>query len=565
MSVANRERSPTQVETLTVIAGQLVLFHTPDSRCFAQCPVGSHTQNHELRSGAFRRWLVSRYFAETGKPPTSEAIQQVVGALEAAATFEGEEAPVYVRVAPGREGSLFIDLGDPSWRAVYVDATGWRVVESPDPLFVRPRGLRPLPVPQRGGTLDFLWDFLNLDQSDRPLVLSWITAALRPAGPYPVLELAGEQGSAKSTFATILRSLIDPHSCMLRSEPREGRDLWVAAGNSWLLAFDNLSRLPAWLSDALCRLSTGGGFAVRTLYENSEETFFDGKRPVLLAGIEGVATRGDLLDRSIQLRLRPIPEDRRRLEADLWEGFETAAPLIFGALLMALARGLDLVRTTQLDRLPRMADFAKWGESVCRGAGFAPGAFLDAYTANRRGAVDTILEDSPLTPALHALVPPGSAWEGSASELLHALGQHAADEVRRSRRWPQSPRGLAGALRRLAPALRTHGIEVSTARRPGGNRERCITIDHARPNDRRNEPSRPSRPSQAQQNTDDSPGRSGTVEDDRSTPDLPIPSREDPGKDGTRDGRDGRDARRRPRSDSRPAGCHEGDREVFEL
>src|SRR5207253_9109386 len=187
------------------------------------------------------------------------------------------------------------DLADKDWRAVEVTGRGWRIVANPPVRFIRPRGLLPLSQPASGGCVAELRDYLNVSSDAAwQLAVAWLVAAFFPHGPYPVLALHGEQGSAKSTMARLLRSLIDPNAAPLRSEPREARDLIISATNGWLVALDNLSHLPPWLSDALCRLSTGGGFATRELYTDSEEVIFDAQRPVILTGIEEVATRSDL-------------------------------------------------------------------------------------------------------------------------------------------------------------------------------------------------------------------------------------------------------------------------------
>ena len=164
--------------------------------------------------------------------------------------------------------------------------------------------MQPLPTPEKGGSIDTLRHFLNVqDAQDFVLVVAWALAALRDAGPYPVLVLSGEQGSAKSTFSTILRSLLDPRTAPLRALPREERDLFITATRSHVLAFDNVSGLPPWISDALCRIATGGGFAVRQLYTDQEEVLLDAARPVILNGIEDIVTRPDLADRAIFLTL----------------------------------------------------------------------------------------------------------------------------------------------------------------------------------------------------------------------------------------------------------------------
>src|SRR5262244_4678360 len=114
----------------------------------------------------------------------------------------------------------------------------------------------------------------------------------------------------------------------LRALSREERELMIAANNGYLLAFDNLSGLPVWLSDSLCRLASGGSFAVRRLYSDDEEVLFEAARPILLNGIEEVISRPDLGDRAIFLTLAPIGEAQRRSEAELWRQFEIVRPRI---------------------------------------------------------------------------------------------------------------------------------------------------------------------------------------------------------------------------------------------
>ena len=154
------------------------------------------------------------------------------------------------------------------------------MVENPPVRFRRPAGMQPLPVPVQGGSVEVLRSFLNVQSdTDFVLVVAWALAVLRNRGPYPVIVLSGEQGSAKSTFSAILRSLLDPNTAPLRALPREDRDLFIAASNGHVLAFDNVSGLPSWISDTLCRLATGGGFAVRQLYTDQDEVLFDAARP----------------------------------------------------------------------------------------------------------------------------------------------------------------------------------------------------------------------------------------------------------------------------------------------
>jgi hypothetical protein len=163
------------------------------------------------------------------------------------------------------------------------------------------------------------------------------------------------------------------------------RELFIAASNGHVLAFDNLSGLPPWLSDTLCRLTSGGAFSTRRLFTDQGEILFAAARPVILNGIEDVITRPDLADRAILLMLAPIAERQRRSEHALWREFELARPYILGALLDAAAHGLQMLPRVRLRQLPRMADFALW-VTACETTFQPAGALETAYSSNRRDA-----------------------------------------------------------------------------------------------------------------------------------------------------------------------------------
>jgi len=373
-------------------------------------------------------------------------------------------------------GALYLDLGDETWRAVEIDATGWRVIDNPPVRFRRASGMQPLPIPVSGGSIATLRSFLNVkSETDFVLVVAWALACLRSRGPYPVIVLSGEQGSAKSTFSAILRALLDPNTAPLRALPREDRDLFIAASNGHVLAFDNVSGLPAWISDTLCRLATGGGFAVRQLYTDQDEVLFDAARPVILNGIEDIVTRPDLADRAVFLTLEPIPEERRRPEAELWAAFEAERPRILGVLLDAVAEGLKRLPEIRLPKLPRMADFALWA-SACETAMWPTGTFWSAYCGNRDEAVEGVIDADPVAAAVRGfMATTRTVWTGNASNLLGALGEMVGERVTKSKAWPDSPRALAGRLRRAATFLRKIGIDIVFGRE-GRARTRTIRI-----------------------------------------------------------------------------------------
>lgn len=528
-----RQSQAARLAALAVACG-VELWHTPDLEAWATIAVGEHREHWPLASRAFRTWLQRQFYERYGELPHHQAVADAIDALAGRALFEGAAYPTFVRIAE-HDGAIYLDLADPQWRAVRIAADGWAVVSHPPVRFRRPRGLQPLPVPVRGGSLERLWRFVRVAPEDQLLVIGWLLMAFRPRGPYPVLALTGEQGTGKSTTARVLRRLVDPNDADLRAEPREERDLWVAAVNGWFVALDNVSRLPSWLSDALCRIATGAGFAARTLYENREETILAAQRPVVLTSIADVIAQPDLLDRALVLTLPRLADEEREPESAFWAAFEAERPALLGALLDHVAQSLAREQQVHLTSYPRMADFARW---VVAALGDELGAqFLVRYGENRREAGTTALDASPLAAAVTALLDTTGVWRGTAQELLDELDARADDETRRRRErmraWPKTPRGLAGELRRLAPVLRQHGIAVEFARE-GHDRRRCIVLTRAEG------PMQPSAPS-ASSACPEHPHRDGEIDADG----LRTVA------DDMRTVADGRQVRNRPQEDAR--------------
>ena len=369
----------------------------------------------------------------------------------------------------------WIDLADEDWRAIKITTAGWCIVDNPTVRFRRRRGMRSLPEPIAGGSIEALRPFVNVaSDDDWIMVVAFVVAALRQAGPFPVLEFTGEAGSAKSTACRVIRSLIDPSTSPLRAEPREVRDLMIASRNNWIVALDNVSHLPHWLSDAICRLATGGGFATRELYSDDEEVIFEAMRPVILNGIEAVADRGDLINRSIVIALASIGDQQRRDEATFWAEFEQARPLILGALLDAASAAQRRLPDTRLARMPRMSDFAKWIVAACPDLGFTSEAFLSSYERNRSTANEVTLKSSPIAAIIIELANPG--WTGTATELLEFLRDKVDELTQKRREFPQSTKALHGALVRLAPHLRQIDVDLDFQRATDAKRSRIITI-----------------------------------------------------------------------------------------
>ena len=393
------------------------LAHDADRNAVAIIPMDDRREVWRVYSPGFENWLRAAYWQAKQAGVTETTLKAALATLAAAGIHDGEQVEVYLRVA--REGeSYYIDLCDKTWRVVYITPSGWRVLERSPVLFTRTAAMRALPMPSNAeANMERFWQHVNVPPARRILLLAWILECFRPDTPFPVLELVGEQGSAKSTTQTVLRSLIDPNKVSLRGRPKTTEDVFVAAGCNWLVSYENLSSLTPEQQDAFCTLATGGGYAGRQLYTNGEEHVMETKRPVVLNGIAVVATRPDLIDRVIHIDMPVIAPEQR------------------------------------------MADFERLGEAVARTYGYDAGEFQAQYAEMVSAGVDRALESNPVAQALEEfLLSVSLPWQGTTASLFERLityGHHDRPS------WPRSPKGLSDQLRRMAPAFRTKGIEIN--------------------------------------------------------------------------------------------------------
>ena len=433
--------------------------------------------------------LLEQHLPDATLPPSVSV--QVRVRLERYA-LDQPRRPVHVRVAPDPAGpGVAVDLADQAGRSIQIDGDGWRIRARSDlrrlgaakPLFLRAPGMLALPEPHAGGDQpieDLVGRLLNVpSEDDRRMIVSFLLGCFMPAGPFPLLHLVGEAGSAKSCAARVLRQLVDPAAEPLSGPPGEQRDLLVAAQTSHVPAFDNISAIPGDMSDALCRISTGGGLTLRKLYTDGDSYTFSVCRPVILTSIGNVISRGDLADRSVTIRLpRIIPCDRLD-ESELEQRLARLAPLILGRLCDVTACALKHSGSVRVRDLPRLARWARWVSAAEPALGWPTGTFVRLHRERHREQSGDLLAGDLLAPYLFQVGRRG--WRGTARDLLHCIDALATDAERRSRGWPATPRALTSTVTRLAPLLAEAGdIAVHDA---GLDRHLKVRIFELRPVD----------------------------------------------------------------------------------
>ena len=455
----------------------LELWKTPEGETYASIPIKGHLEHWPTNSPMFKNYLSYRHYQQDGKMLSQSALDDQRRTMEGEALFGGAEHPVFNRIGElGR--SLYIDLGDPDWKAVAVNAEGWQVINQPPSRFRRSRSMQALPTPEAGtGDINLLRPFLNTgSEDDFRMLVAWLIGCFHPRGPYPILILNGEQGSAKSTTARVLRCLIDPANPVARSAPNSEQDLVIAARHNHVLAFDNLSTIKPMMADAFCRIATGGGFGTRKLHTDADEMLFSATRPCLLNGIPDLATRPDLADRAIVVTLPVIPATDRKFEGEFNKALTKAAPRIVAGLLDAVSTALANIGSVRLTEAPRMADFAKWVSAAEPALGWTQGAFMDSYAANREHSDRATVEGNPVALAILKLLKEEIRWSGTMTDLKTILRNRYPNLTDDPYSFPRQENKLSAAIRRIQPPLRRMGVKLEFCRR-GQSGERIVRIE----------------------------------------------------------------------------------------
>jgi hypothetical protein len=431
-----------------------------DGRVYAVPLQGPNLARPLKGRNSLRASMAAAYYQHYRKAPSSSALADFLNVIEGRA-LAAEREPLALRVA-AIEGGIVLDLGTGDGKVVVVDKSGWRVLDRSPVLFRRTELTGALPEPTSGGDLEKLREHINVTDEAWHLLVAVLVCWLMSDIPRPVTLLTGQHGTGKSTTARLLASMIDPSPAQLRAAPRDFPAWVLTASSSWVVALDNLSSIPEWLSDAICRASTGEGDAKRSLYSDDSLTVFSFRRNVMLTAIDAGALRGDLGDRLVPLEQDPINPSCRKLDKEIAAAFGAAHPGLLGALLDLVVKVLGELPNVQVTDPPRMADFAHVLAAVDAVTGWES---LSEYRELGGQIAAQVIESDPVAQRVaelarsHSVEKAGEPWEGTATELLTAITPERVPKD-----WPRNGRAMGGRLRRAAPALRSTGIGVDFPR-----------------------------------------------------------------------------------------------------
>jgi hypothetical protein len=436
------------------------------------------TENHEeiwlIESEYAIQFLMTTYLNKYRKLPDPKSIDSIIRLMSFRAKQASPREKVYFRVATYDETTL-LDLGDENWRVIEISKSGWQIKDRSPVNFYRTKGVHPFCIASKNDwsnpeDIHLLRKLLNLEsQDDFVLILAFCFGVLSCSKNYPILILQGSQGAAKTTTSEFLKSLLDPGSPILRSAPTKEEDMFIAARQAHVLCLDNLSGLPPWASDALCKISTSGSFAKRKLYSNFDESVIELAKPTIVNGIDDLTTRPDLADRSIVLHLPHIKDSERRSSKVIRQEFEDSKQKIFHCLLDALAFGLSRKDSIQLKQKPRMADFAQLACACLEYFGIPAEVTNQLLLENRNQVSKDVVDMNSVGRRVLWFMSEKTFWQGTPTELHNQLSLSAIEQSpERDYSYPKTPQALSRELGRISPALRAYQLQVESLRGAGG-------------------------------------------------------------------------------------------------
>jgi energy-coupling factor transporter ATP-binding protein EcfA2 len=442
---------------------------------YVQIPIDDHTELYPLMSRDFMSWVTLQYYELYGTTPSIVNVRNAINLLSAFNQFGSPRTDTYNRVARCDE-SIIYDLTNDKWQAVNINKSGWNLIPCP-PFFRRYTHCREqiTPISSESTDIDRIFNYINIKNNQRSLFVALLVSYFIPDIPHPVMVIYGERGSGKSTASKIVKEIVDPSILQACTIPQDKNDMYQLLHHHWYVGFDNITALNTDISDIICRAVTGEGIFKRKLFSDSDDITYSYRRCIGLNGTSLMVTREDLLDRSLLFELERIEGKARLEERSIWPDFERNKAYILGSVFTILSRALSLVDKIQLDELPRMADFAKWGfaitEAIKEGTGKE---FIDLYNLNINMQNEALLSSNPLLSAIYIVMSKQKSWHGSPTELYRLIQEISRKENinTRSNNWPKEPNQITKKLNELRSILVHYGIDYNQYRT-----SQCSMID----------------------------------------------------------------------------------------
>ena len=255
-----------------------------------------------------------------------------------------------------------------------------------------------LPKLTQRAELHLLNKYMNVEKYQRPLIHTFLVECAVANGQYSILQLLGQESTGKSTLIKILHKLIDPNEDMNVGLSDEW-SFYIMASQTHLVDYDNLEKdtTHKWVNQALSRIATGTAYFKRKLHTNSGTNSIRTANPQIIASIEQVIDKSDVLSRSFVINLPIMDSKDFKLDSAFWDAFDNDYPYIFTGLVKAIQHVLKNKDKASRENLERMTESHLVGRTLESFEGLNWGMTYDDSLANNKEVVaETIIDEKPV-------------------------------------------------------------------------------------------------------------------------------------------------------------------------
>lgn len=451
-----------------------IVLENDSSQIFALIENDNHIETIDLSNTKAKSWLRYSYYSQTGKNPSDEMYTNALLLIKAEAIHArtASREPIFNRIAMS-SGSIYYDLTTSDWKALKITKDSVKTVnlDISSPVFVRTQSQKQqfMPVFEDKNTLDELMDLLRIPKEDRQIFKVHLISMFLEGFPIPVMSIIGEHGSIKSTISKSVKQLVDPSGAKTISLSKNSDNLVLSFHNRYCVCFDNVSKIDQPISDILCKAVTGDGNVKRKLYTDSDEIIYDYKRKIILNGISPNLEFPDLVDRNITYVTGKVSEEERITEEEFEKKFNILLPSVLGQIFQTLSDTMKIYDSVKIEikQLPRMADFAIWGECVSRTLGYESLSFLNQYKEKiKLHSIDTN-ESYPIISIVEDMLKDRDSYEDTLQKFYKTIKICAESEGidinSRHVNFPKAANKIREHITRLKQNFRTIGLEIDIA------------------------------------------------------------------------------------------------------
>jgi Bifunctional DNA primase/polymerase, N-terminal len=469
--------------------------------------VNEHLEVLSLDTKRFRNYLAGEIYKQNNTVLDPQTLKAAISVLSAKATFDsGEPINLNLRVAQipgtnalGKDDPIwYYDLTNQNWEFIKITSNGWNVAKD-EIIFRRYNNQQAQVYPDRNYEPDIFDRFFKLvnikaDDKDGILLLKcYIISLFIPEIQKVVLNVYGSKGAAKSSLQELIKKLVDPSIPLTLTFPRDLNELIQQLSHNYITYYDNISTLSKGISDQLCRAVSGSGSSKRQLFTDDDDIIRSFKRCIGINGINLAATKADLLDRSILIKLEEIEDSKRRTPEEIWKEFEELRAQLLGYIFDILVKVLEYEENNpgKKFKMYRMTEFSKYGEIIASCLGYPDDEFINAYERNREIESDEIIDSSQVAIVIMCMMYQKygdcegdlrNEWAGTPTALYGEFKNIVETEKwnlnidTKDKYWPKRANSLIRRLNEIKPTLKEKGLEISFYKENDRNRTKMIKI-----------------------------------------------------------------------------------------